>query len=707
MAAQHINEVIDAAENDPDFRWTIESVWQVLAFMEQERGLGDIVPGHPERIEKLMQLIRSGRVDLSAAWGSMHTAFMGAEELNRIAYDYADLHRTYGIDSNLAMLDDVPGQPWAMASVLAGSGIHYLLVGANQFIGGGTSLAPGNVPFYWQGPDGKRVLTWVSESPRGGYTEAITDFYLDPFTNDPYLKTSGWKIFNPKTPEKSPLETMQAGMDLLLKKYADAGYPYDSVLVMHVHDFLHPSTVANLERAVRLWNGAHKTPELRIATASEFFHYMERRYGSSIPTVRGEWSGLWSEAKTSSPEISALARRVHDEAPAAETLWSALELDRNIPSPVGSFYRLYHLLFNYDEHSGAGNAGWPGLNEFDQLNEQNREYVAFMREANTSAAYLLRTGVAAISSEQSGTTRLTAPQLRTQPLVVWNSLSWKRTDVVNVRAPDKEWHVTAIRDRRDGHNVPFDIDEEGTAIFVANDVPSIGYAVFDVDESPGPPICTLASEASSANIENRRYRVMASPAGDIESIIDLRDGRELLNRHAVVPFDHLLRIEDDQPAPVATPFAPAVAVSNGRVVTQLKITQADAAFQSIRLRLYTGIDRVEIHNEIDSSRLPFATMRGGFDSYYFSFPFALDPATLTVHPEEQFGFLSLPGDYLPGARRDAVTSQHSIAMTDAHATTILAHRQAFYFVFPGYLHTEPSKERPGVSRHVHRKMATA
>jgi hypothetical protein len=102
------------------------------------------------------------------------------------------------------------------------------------------------------------------------------------------------------------------------------------------------------------------------------------------------------------------------------------------------------------------------------------------------------------------------------------------------------------------------------------------------------------------------------------------------------------------------------------------------------------LDRVEIRDEINADRLPFASARTGFDSYYFCFPFALDPATLRVRPEEQYGFLTLPGDYLPGARRDAVTPQHVIALSDAKATMLLAHRQAFHFVFPGYVRTERS-----------------
>ncbi|MGH9612952.1 MAG: glycosyl hydrolase-related protein, partial [Bryobacteraceae bacterium] len=109
---------------------------------------------------------------------------------------------------------------------------------------------------------------------------------------------------------------------------------------------------------------------------------------------------------------------------------------------------------------------------------------------------------------------------------------------------------------------------------------------------------------------------------------------------------------------------------------------------------YDGLPRVEIHNEINLAALPFASARFGSDSYFFCFPFALGPATLTVRPEEQYGFAALPNDYLPGARRDAMTSQHVVALSDARATMLLAHRQAFHFVFPGYVRTVRSASKP-------------
>ncbi len=83
-AARHIDEVIRMAETDPNFRWTIESVWQVNEWIKRQKPATSVLPKDEKRIARLMNLIKSGRVALSTAWGSMHTDFMGAEELNRI-----------------------------------------------------------------------------------------------------------------------------------------------------------------------------------------------------------------------------------------------------------------------------------------------------------------------------------------------------------------------------------------------------------------------------------------------------------------------------------------------------------------------------------------------------------------------------------------------------------------------------------------------
>ena len=254
-AARHIDEVIRVAEADPNFRWTIESVWQINEWLKRQKPATSVLPKDNAKIARLVNLIKKGQIAVSTSWGSMHTDFMGAEELNRLCYDFEILRRSYGINSEVALMDDVPGHPSSIPSVLAGSGTKYLTVGANLFIGEATSLAPGKVPFYWQSPDGSRVLTWVSQSPRGGYTEGMTDFYLDPFSLDPYTNKTPFEMFNPQLAgKKTPLEIMEIGIGELLGRYAKGGYKYDAVMAYYAHDFVEPTNVLNLEKAVKMWN---------------------------------------------------------------------------------------------------------------------------------------------------------------------------------------------------------------------------------------------------------------------------------------------------------------------------------------------------------------------------------------------------------------------------------------------------------------------
>ena len=50
-------------------------------------------------------------------------------------------------------------------------------------------------------------------------------------------------------------------------------------------------------------------------------------------------------------------------------------------------------MFTYDEHSGAGNTGWPQLNSSEPLRQQNREYVEFTAQAKAETDELLATGI--------------------------------------------------------------------------------------------------------------------------------------------------------------------------------------------------------------------------------------------------------------------------------------------------------------------------
>ena len=688
-AARHIDEVIRMAESDPDFRWTIESVWQVDEWLKRQKAPSSVLPKDKAKIERLMNLIKSGRVALSTAWGSMHTDFMGAEELNRLCAAYAALRRAYGVESQTALMDDVPGQPTSVPSVLAGSGTKYLIVGANLFLNTATTLAPGKVPFYWEGPDGSRVLTWVSQGKRGGYVEGLTDFYLDPYSRDPYTDRTPYEMFNPNSGAKTDLQRMEEGVTELLNRYNGAGYKYDAVMVMYAHDFLEPSNVSNLKRAVKLWNENHPEVKLRVATPPEFLSYVETKYAAQIPVHRGEWSGLWSEAKTQSPLISALAREAHDQAPAAESLWSALAMTRRVPFPVGNITTVYDLLMTYDEHSGAGNTGWIQLNERGLLEEQNRQYVGYMGKAREELDNLFGRGFSLLARPTRYDPPFRQKSADEWNLIVYNGLSWARTDAVRVVPPRGDLKITAVRDAATGQTLPFDVVEDGEAVFVARDLPAFGYKTYTVTAAAGQAATTLREVAGATDAAGGQYRVRLTPEGNIRSIYDTLERRELVNERGELPFNDLLRVEGPNASRVTYPVAPKVTVKKGQLLTVISVERGRSVYPSTAVTLYEGLDRVEIRNTLDGERMPFPGGDNNWnDSYYFAFPFAVSKENLKVLRGGQKWFDRLPDDYLPGARRDSVTTRHLIGFTDGRATALLAHRQAFHFVYAGFVSTK-------------------
>ena len=368
------------------------------------------------------------------------------------------------------MMDDVPGFTIRLPQVLAGSGVHYFVTGSNLFIGGGTSLTPGHVPFYWEGLDGSRVLMWQTQGPFGGYTEALSEYFLDPEAREPYTK----EHFYPKEWEgQPPLEIMQRGVDHLLKKYADAGYKYDAAMVLYLHDFIPPSWEKDsLLPAIRAWNAAGRQPRLVVATPAEFFRHIESTYGKDFPVYKGDWSGLWSEVKTNSPRISAAARWVQDHTPVAEMLWSLLTFRVGTSFPAGNFESARLNLLKYEEHSGSAQVGWPKLMTRAEVDQQNKEYVQYLKDARTDIHQLISTGMTTLFAQRED-----APTV--DNIVVFNPLSWKRDGIITIDIPDGQ--NISVRDLQTDAVEPTQRISPTQVAFLAKEVPSIGYRTYSLE----------------------------------------------------------------------------------------------------------------------------------------------------------------------------------------------------------------------------------
>jgi len=661
----HIDEVIANCKADPEFRWTIESVWQVREWLTRT--------DDPALIEDFKRLVGSGQIQLSAVFGSMHTEFMSAEMLNRIAYDAKDLEARLGVKTDFAMMNDVPGFTQRLPQVLARSGIKYFVNGSNLFIGGGTSLSPGKVPFYWESPDGSKILTWHTQSKLGGYTEALADYWLDPISAEPYTKEP---FYPEELKGKPPLEIMEAGVSKLLKRLDEAQYPYDAVLLMYLHDFISSNQVRDqLMPSVRAWNAAGRKPRIVIATPAEFFRHMEGKYAGKLATYRGDWTGLWAEVKTNSPRISANARWAQDHLPVAETIWSLLSFRPGTAFPAGNVENARLKLLKYEEHSGSGQVGWPKLMSRQEVDDQNRQYVEYTREARREVDTLIRDGLKTLLSQQEQTAGRT--------LVVFNPLSWERSDVVQLRGAGN----IRLKDVASGTLVPLQRVSDDEVVFVAKAVPALGYRTYSVEE-----ISTkLALPASRPvnTIENRFYRVLVRPSdGAILSVFDKSLRTELVDHAAgkslALPERWSLFAEQSLPLGSAR-----VRVTSGPVAERVHISRPGSVAIETVLTLYRDLKRLDISHTLDSAAMPYVASLQAGEYYSFLFPLAFN-GSAARHIHDGASLQRVPEDSLPGARVDAAAPQHATVLTGALGTSAasvtVASRQSFFLywrAFPG------------------------
>jgi len=236
--------------------------------------------------------------------------------------------------------------------------------------------------------------------------------------------------------------------------------------------------------------------------------------------------------------------------------------------------------------------------------------------------------------------------------------------------------------------VIFDTDDNGDAVFIAKDVPSMGYKTYLVTSADGKSASTLTA-AKGLTMASGRLSVEVRPDGTIKSIRDLKANRELVNNAGELPFNDLLRVEGPDASKVVYPVVPEVSVKKGAVMSEITIRRERSLFPVTKITIYNDLDRVELRNELDPSQMPFAGgNKNWHDSYYFAFPFNVSKDGLKVLRGGQKWFDTLPDDYLPGARWDSVSTQYLFGFTDGKATALVAHRQAFHWVYPGFVATK-------------------
>ena len=636
----------DGFPEEARFRWTCDTTWAVKYYLQDatERQAADF-----------FDLVRDGRVEITAQYAAFNTALLTHEELVRSIYYAHELGKKHGFAVTSAMTTDIPGAPWGFPQVLAKSGVHYLSTAVNQnWAQDGVPRAKVpriSRPFYWAAPDGSEVLVWntdpvhiYGEGRKLGFTESV--------------------------------DTVHAELPAYLRDLEAGGYEYDTVAfrtTTKVSDNAPPFVA--LSRIVRQWNDRYAYPRLCIATSTQFFRHMEERYAGRFPHYSGDWTDWWIDGPGSSAYETAITRVAHEELASADKLRAIVAaLEPGRAYPAARIESAYDNLMLYDEHTWGM---WNNVSDpFLATTAQEWAFkVDYAKNAVALTRDLLADGLQVLGSHiATGDT---------PAIVVFNGLSWPRSGLVHARLERDALNLGRPLRLLDtgGRDLAYQIVERHdggslTIAFYAEDVPSVGYSTYRIARGEPAGAAVASGQVNGYTIENRFYRVTLDPrTGGVASVWDKELGIELVDRDSVgagLPRPYVLNqlIYDSGEPPINGRFSPesadivvgtqgplwtsAVAVTRCRMGKDVRLSEphwgkgrlAPDVLPWIRQEviLYEHAKRIDFVNRLYKEE----TLEK--EGLYYAFPFAVKDGQVKL---EVAGASMRPGlDQLPDSCHD-------------------------------------------------------
>jgi len=632
-----LDEAVQMIHDHPDFRFSPDGYWCVRQFLAGRS---------EEQQERLFQMVKDKKIFVPTVEASLLTGFPSLETLLRSLYPAFRFNEEHGGDADYVDVTDVPSYSWSYASVLAAAGLKYLAAGSDNYRA--PILLLGRLheksPFWWEGPDGGRILMWYSRH----YHQVLTLFGIPP--------------------------QIAGGHDSLprfLQIYSRPEYKSDAALIYGTqveNTDLFPQQATLAEE----WNKIYAYPRLRYSGFAEAMGYIARQFGDALPVVRGDGGPYWEDGIISTARSAALERATEQRALAAEKFSTISSLVNPRLQPEDeALARLWHNMVLYDEHTwgAAGSVSNPkSLETVGQWAVKED----FATQAKKEVDYALRRGLGALADyiyDPQGT------------LLVFNPLSWQRSGMVETDLEKGLELVDLVTKRTVSYEILFTGPAYRHIRFLAQDVPSVGYKAYALKESKAEAVTPRT--LSESTLENQYYRLVLDPdSGAVKSIFDKELNQELANASSPYRFNQYLYVTGADQTPnrlsqysSASPV-PELTIHNaseGRllsvtsqpfgIVARMESAGVNTPHIETEVILFNGQKKIEFINRVHKTEV--YTKEG----VYFAFPLAMD------HPqfryEIQNGFVNPSRDQLPGAGKEWFSAQHWVAAEQGGVTAAL------------------------------------
>ncbi|WP_068618221.1 glycoside hydrolase family 38 N-terminal domain-containing protein [Paenibacillus tuaregi] len=266
------------------FRWTCETFWAVEQFLKE---------ASPDEQEAFQQAVTRGQIELSGTYLNM-TELPDFDLLLRNHSKAQQYASSFGHRIDSAMTADINGYSWGYASSLLQNDIEHLFSCIHTHHGM-YPLGRKQTPFWWEAPDGGRLLVWNGEHYMFGNELAFC-----PGALGKYIIKDEFQ-HNLVEPEHRHNEIAALRINRYLWNLEQETYPYSFVPVM-ISGLGTDNASPNGEIAewIAEWNEQHGDRiTIKMATLSEFFSALKQEDLSSLPVHQGDWPDWWTDGVAS------------------------------------------------------------------------------------------------------------------------------------------------------------------------------------------------------------------------------------------------------------------------------------------------------------------------------------------------------------------------------------------------------------------------
>lgn len=524
---------------------------------------------YPEDFAKLKEYVKKGRWFPAGSSMEEGDVNMPSAEgiIRQVLYGNEYFRKEFGKASNEFMLPDSFGFQCSLPSILAHCGLKGF---STQKL---TWASAVGIPFnigVWEGLDGTSIV--ASLNP-GGYTSKITD----DLSSDP-----GW-----------------------VKRLTEDGQKYDVAVDYHYYGTGDQGGAPPESSVEWMEKSVHGDGPVKVisSSANQMFDDLTKEQIEKLPKYKGDLLLTNHSAGSLSSEayIKRWNRKNEQLADATERASVIANWLGTARYPLQKLNNAWRLVLASHFHDTMAGTAVPKAYEYSWNND-----VIAMNEFAAAE----RNAVSGIISQIDTRTQGAA-------VVVYNPLSFARTDVVEatVTVPNNDGKDVVVTGS-DGQAVPSQVlmrkGDHVTLLFLAK-APSVGFTTYGV--TAGDQAAPNSSELSvnGHTIENARFRVTVNDAGDIASVFDKSQNKEMLAAPARLAFEYSkpqmypawnMDWEDEMKPPFAYVTGPAKITidENGPVRVALRIerqSQGSKFIQRIRLCAGDAGNTVQVASTID------------------------------------------------------------------------------------------------------------